>query len=379
MDKLGRFSRLVLMIQEAALAPERWNSVVSAITEAAGGSEAIFFSNALPPSMGGFWASRSILPDHMEAYSKYYYDKDVWRLARPDYFSMSGYVYRDVEIIHPETVHRSEFYNDFLHQFDIGRLLGAVVLPVENAIIKGGLYLSIFRPITKSGFDKAQQDLVEHLVPHLQAAVRTQYTLKVREHSHELNNAALNALETAVLVVDRKLRIVLANRSADQMLSSADGVSVQNGELSGTTAAESWRIRAFVASLFDLPSAAPRPHALRVERCSGRKPYACTGQRLPLGADLEGVGSDPVAILFIRELGAQRSPDPEALGQLYGLTAAEAQLASLLAQGVTLEQAASIRGIGYETARTYLKGLFEKTGCHRQAELVSLFSRGSRI
>jgi len=378
MDELGRFSRLVLMIQEAALAPERWNSVVSAITEAAGGSEAIFFSNALPPSMGGFWASRSIQPQHMESYSKYYFDKDVWRLARPDYYNVSR-VFRDVEIVHPEAVRRSEFYNDFLSQLDIGRLLVSVVLPVENEIIKGGLYLSIFRPMKKNGFDKDHQDLLERLVPHLQAAVKTQYILKAREHSHQLSNTALNALETAVLVVDRKLRVVLANRSGDQMLSSADGLSVQDGELSGTTATETRRIRAFVANLFELHSAAPRPQALRIERRSGRKSYACTGQRLPLGAGIAGVRSDPVAILFIRELAAQRSLEPEALGQLYGLTATEAQLASLLAQGLTLEQAASLRGITYETARTYLKGLFEKMGCHRQAELVSLLVRGNSI
>jgi DNA-binding CsgD family transcriptional regulator len=54
----------------------------------------------------------------------------------------------------------------------------------------------------------------------------------------------------------------------------------------------------------------------------------------------------------------------------FSLTPAEARLALHLVGGETLRSAAVKLGISYETARTCLKKIFNKTGTCRQAELV---------
>jgi DNA-binding CsgD family transcriptional regulator len=54
----------------------------------------------------------------------------------------------------------------------------------------------------------------------------------------------------------------------------------------------------------------------------------------------------------------------------FGLTPAEARLAFQLVAGETLRAAAVKLSITYETARTELKNIFNKTGICRQAELV---------
>jgi DNA-binding CsgD family transcriptional regulator len=54
----------------------------------------------------------------------------------------------------------------------------------------------------------------------------------------------------------------------------------------------------------------------------------------------------------------------------FGLTTAEAKLALHLVAGETLRSAAVRLGISYETTRTTLKKLFEKTQTCRQVELV---------
>lgn len=54
----------------------------------------------------------------------------------------------------------------------------------------------------------------------------------------------------------------------------------------------------------------------------------------------------------------------------FGLTPAEARLALQLVAGETLRSAAAKLGISYETVRTHLKTIFNKTGTCRQAELV---------
>ena len=54
----------------------------------------------------------------------------------------------------------------------------------------------------------------------------------------------------------------------------------------------------------------------------------------------------------------------------FGLSRGEARLVALLFAGASLRSCAQALGIKYETARTYLKSAFQKTGTHRQAELV---------
>jgi DNA-binding CsgD family transcriptional regulator len=64
------------------------------------------------------------------------------------------------------------------------------------------------------------------------------------------------------------------------------------------------------------------------------------------------------------------------LSDLYGLTRAESRLAAKLAQGRSLEEAASMLNITIETARSYSKRVLSKTGAKRQSELVRLLLLG---
>jgi DNA-binding CsgD family transcriptional regulator len=54
----------------------------------------------------------------------------------------------------------------------------------------------------------------------------------------------------------------------------------------------------------------------------------------------------------------------------FGLTPSEARLALHLVAGETLRSAEAKLSMTYETARTHLKSVFQKTGTCRQAELV---------
>ena len=59
----------------------------------------------------------------------------------------------------------------------------------------------------------------------------------------------------------------------------------------------------------------------------------------------------------------------------YGLTPAEARVASGLAAGATLKEIAGLQEMSYETVRLHLKRVFVKTGTNRQADLVQLLMR----
>jgi DNA-binding CsgD family transcriptional regulator len=58
------------------------------------------------------------------------------------------------------------------------------------------------------------------------------------------------------------------------------------------------------------------------------------------------------------------------LKQVFGLTAAQAKVAQMLASGKSLVAIAKALGITHETARFHLKHAMQKTGTSHQAELV---------
>ena len=67
---------------------------------------------------------------------------------------------------------------------------------------------------------------------------------------------------------------------------------------------------------------------------------------------------------------AREIPQADFLEERFHLTHAEARLVVHLVAGDSLRSCAMALGIKYETARSYLKSAFLKTGTHRQAELV---------
>jgi DNA-binding CsgD family transcriptional regulator len=64
-----------------------------------------------------------------------------------------------------------------------------------------------------------------------------------------------------------------------------------------------------------------------------------------------------------------------ALQGLFGLTIAEACIASMLAEGKSLADIATRQGIALNTIRVHLKNIFAKTSTARQAQLVALILR----
>ena len=76
------------------------------------------------------------------------------------------------------------------------------------------------------------------------------------------------------------------------------------------------------------------------------------------------------AIIYVRVAGREIPPTPQRIRKLFGLSRREAALAILITQGLTLAQASEHLGVSNQTARTYLRQIFQKTGVTRQAELI---------
>jgi DNA-binding CsgD family transcriptional regulator/PAS domain-containing protein len=206
--------------------------------------------------------------------------------------------------------------------------------------------------------------LLELLSPYVRRAAMLGIQLNERQRDVETLLALFDALALGVVLLDDKSRVTFANRSAEEILGSRAGRAASDDP----TAVRERRTAALRALLRSRAvgacGAAAYPHPedgrpLQIVSTPLHWPYAAAGiaarfaQALFLG--------DP-------ELASRNTSD--GLVALYGLTPAEARLASLLAAGSSLHEAAETLGIQVSTARGVLKAVFAKTGTRRQASLV---------
>jgi DNA-binding CsgD family transcriptional regulator len=94
-----------------------------------------------------------------------------------------------------------------------------------------------------------------------------------------------------------------------------------------------------------------------------------------LNARAYGLASERCAVIMIRELSPQNlNGFDDQIRIVFDLTRSEARVATALASGRSLTEAALQAGITVKTARTYLERIFRKTGASHQGQLVALLN-----
>ena len=117
----------------------------------------------------------------------------------------------------------------------------------------------------------------------------------------------------------------------------------------------------------------PRAGALHLPRPSGGPHLALVAMPLQAGTGWDLPGA-PAALLCVGDPAAAARLPPAMLAELFGLTGAEAALASDLLGGGDLRGIATCSGRSLATVRTHLARLMAKTGTARQAELTRMLA-----
>jgi DNA-binding CsgD family transcriptional regulator len=78
----------------------------------------------------------------------------------------------------------------------------------------------------------------------------------------------------------------------------------------------------------------------------------------------------PSIMVMFRDLNADCGVSEERVRWMFDLTGAEARLARLLTEGLSLDEAALHLNVSRNTLRSHLRALFVKTNTSRQSELM---------
>ncbi len=121
--------------------------------------------------------------------------------------------------------------------------------------------------------------------------------------------------------------------------------------------------------------AAGQPHAIAIARHGGGRPYRLVLQPVSAAAGEArrfDWGRQGAVLAFLDDPDAGRGRQDPVLQQLYGLTAAEARVATLIADGEDVDGIARAQGVTVNTVRTQLKSVFAKMGVSRQLGVAQL-------
>lgn len=173
-----------------------------------------------------------------------------------------------------------------------------------------------------------------------------------------------------MMILDVDQYIHMANAAARKLLGKSDVIGAVDNRLTIGESHDAIRLQVTLRAVFLGTREAQVRRTIAITG-PGNKPLLLTISKLSDGPE------GPRACVIVTQPGAQAEPDIHPLAELFSLTPVETRLICQLLKGLNLQEAARALQLKVQTVRTYLKLIFQKTGTHRQVELVQLMQNGS--
>ena len=367
------FRRTVETLLDAAFDDARWGDAFRAIdrlcslnggqftaleTSADGNVEATFaacYINGDP--------HEEIVADWVENYAEF--SENVPRIARLPMWRVT----HNEELFMPCEKRTSPMYNEFQPKYDCRDQVAVVVdRQSDDQPEEGCLMWTMANGGPEWNPDNLKR--IRGLLPHIRHAVRFRRELVATEaHAYADVSALLTHSSLGIVFLDRRGVVASANESARRTLRIKDGIYERRGELRARTPHDDARIRRLVSAALPRLGHIAAGGYMAARRAVGLPLIVHVHPVLSRRADF---GAQRLAVLvLIRDPDANQL-DPEVVGDLLGLTAAESRVAVLLGAGRNVRDIARELGRSENTVRWTLKQVLAKTNSPRQTDLVRL-------
>ncbi len=312
---------------------------------------------------------------YVESYIARYAKLNPW-LKDQGRYSRPGAVVTGCDIVKRRNLVKTEFYAEWLEPQDLCHRI-AGVLSVDGKRITAFEFL---RGPAAPAFGLREAALCRELLPHWRAAKQMREVVIDIETERDAAWQLLERLPFGVALVNDACEPVATNRYLSELLASANGLTSRRNGLCASSHSESDALHELVAQVTSRPADehGAAEGIMTLSRDAGQRPLQVMVLALP-NPDGAAHGAGVSAAVFILNPDQPIGPNQGTLRRLYGLTKSEARLASLVAQGMRLDEATESMGVALSTGRTHLKRIFSKTGTQRQAELVRLLLSGPSL
>ncbi|GFG68803.1 LuxR family transcriptional regulator [Mycolicibacter senuensis] len=345
------FSRLVAAVYRAVMSPADWTAVLCELQRTLDAQCALVRVD----ESGRTIQNASLAAEARADYEQHYRRIDYVLAAVEQ--SPVGVLRSGRSLIALQA--KSEFHVDWLRPLEMtdGLLVRLTGGPAPQAFLAAG-------PRSPEPF----VPLISALVPHLQQALRCQARLAAADRrAVDLANVT-EALRQAVIVVTTDSRIVYANAAAEDMLRSGGGLRMRGGRLEAVAASADNALQRGIHDALAAGDSTPSGSSVLCTRPANQRPYII--EVLP--AESAAGGSARRAMVMVFDPEHESDTTPALLRRHYGLTAGETEVAVMVLSGSGVKDIAERMSLSQATVKTHLQHVFDKTGTHRQADLIRL-------
>jgi DNA-binding CsgD family transcriptional regulator len=364
-----RFSELVGRIYDCAVDPVRWPEVLEAFRIEVGFASAFMSLHSLPSGRYILNIITGVAPEWAERANGYPEDivelwggaESMWSLPfdRPSLRS---------RVTPSLVIENNRYFREWVQPQ--GMIDSLVIILAHDRNTIGNIAMGRHAdqgPVTDEDLDR-----VALFIPHLQRAAKISQILEANQLASRAFETIIGELAVPVLLVDADMALTHSNAAAAAMLAEGKLLRMVRGHVSATLPASQRALADMVAQACREASSMRRG---AVGLASSDDPDAVAAvYALPLSAGTvrRDIGGRGAVALFVASPQGPINRVSHVAAQLFDLTSAEGRVLSAVADGQSSQEIAAQLGIAPSTVKTHMLRLFDKTGTHRQADLVAL-------
>jgi DNA-binding CsgD family transcriptional regulator len=345
-------------IYESSFVPELWPGVLDELgrlAEATGGT--LFISKADVQ----YWTAS---PENHDRAEKMANEGWLWRgrLASRSIAARHVGFLTELDLFTPDEWDLEPLCREFWRPQGIGWLVGtAIPIPTGESV-----NFLLTRRTERGPVEPAIVQKLDELRPHLaRSALRS---ARLQLEWARIASETLAVLGLPALVLNEQGKVIAANHLIEAMTGyvqwrAQDRVSLKD------RAADNL-LRDAIATLDVAGGSNVRSFPVRDTGAEAMM----VAHVVPIRLSARDIFIRCAAALVLTPVTLPQAPPVELVQSLFDLTPAEARVARGLAAGETVEAIASARGVSQNTIRMHVRGVFEKTGCNRQVDIVALLT-----
>jgi len=255
---------------------------------------------------------------------------------------------------------RTELYADWFRPQSFHSVMAFPALFKQNA----SAVVVAFRSRTLGDFEAPDLAKLGRFADHFGRALSIRLDRERTNEDLAQAKLMLDAIQDAILLVDRDVRIHYANAAARAMLKGAQAIRLHNGRL----------------EVHD-PKTDAKLTRILTGGCGGEVRLTGPGLKgliIRVHPCVEGLGEAGAGAMTVRIIDPKREGErltPTRLRDRLGLTLRQSEVVAELASGVTEAEAAHKLSLGEPTLHTHVRRVYERLDLRSRAELAALLAR----
>jgi len=348
---------LVDRIYESSFVPELWPGVLDELGRIAEGTGGSLFVSKVNARLYAASPETQKRTRDFPAENWFWRGQVVNRLFAARH---AGFL-TDLDLFAPHELDLEPLFRDMWRPQGIGWIVGtAIPIPTGENVV-----FCLTRLIQRGPVEPPFVQRLDELRPHLARSALMSARLQLERA--RIASETLAALGLPALVLNEQGKVLAANSLIEALGSYVQWRAFDRISLKDKAGDK--LLRDAIAAI-DVAAGSVRSFPVRDIGAEAMM----VAHVIPIRLSARDIFVRCAAALVLTPVTAPQAPPVELVQSLFDLTPAEARVARSLASGKTVNDIATDGGVSRNTILTQLRGVLEKTGCNRQADVVALLT-----